>query len=179
MPRKPKPGTPEADIDADAELTKANQEVFLEAFATVPIITHACRIAEVGRRTYYNWIEDEDFARRVKAALRTGLEVLRREGWRRAVEGYEEPVFQGGVEVGTRRRYSDTLLAKFLEAGFPEDFGRARDQLLINAAGGTVEVEGAQHVHIYLPDNNRPPTGEIVVTPKAVTASSNGDSPDE
>lgn len=36
---------------------------------------------------------------------------------RRAVEGWDEPIFQGGKQVGVRRRYSDTLLKALYQRG--------------------------------------------------------------
>lgn len=41
----------------------------------------------------------------------------------RAVTGWDEPVFQGGIEVGTKRKYSDSLMQTLLEASLPEKYG--------------------------------------------------------
>jgi hypothetical protein len=38
------------------------------------------------------------------------------EAARRAVEGWEEPVFWNGRQIGTRRRFSDSLLIFLFEA---------------------------------------------------------------
>jgi hypothetical protein len=36
--------------------------------------------------------------------------------WARAVDGWEEPIYQGGKYVGDKRKYSDSTLAKLLVA---------------------------------------------------------------
>ena len=41
---------------------------------------------------------------------------------RRAVDGVEEPVYQGGQLVGTKLVYSDTLLGKLLNANRPAKY---------------------------------------------------------
>ena len=41
---------------------------------------------------------------------------------RRAVDGYEKPVFQGGYEVGRIRQFSDSLLALLLKANKPDKY---------------------------------------------------------
>ena len=48
---------------------------------------------------------------------------LQGEAVRRAKEGWLEPVFHQGIQVGTRRRYSDRLLMFLLQALRPEKFG--------------------------------------------------------
>ncbi len=47
-----------------------------------------------------------------------------REAARRGIDGWEEPVYQGGELVGHKRRYSDRLLLRTLEAHRPEKWGR-------------------------------------------------------
>lgn len=46
--------------------------------------------------------------------------MLEQEAYRRAVEGVEEPVYQGGELVGTVRRYSDKLLEFLLRGRRPQ-----------------------------------------------------------
>ena len=50
------------------------------------------------------------------------MDVLEWEARRRAVEGYEVPVFHQGVEVGSVRRFSDLLLIFLLKHRRPEIF---------------------------------------------------------
>lgn len=52
--------------------------------------------------------------------------ILEDEAMRRAVDGVEEPVFQGGQLVGTKRVYSDSLLKLMLQAADPARYGDSR-----------------------------------------------------
>jgi hypothetical protein len=47
-----------------------------------------------------------------------------REAARRGIEGWREPVYQNGKLVGHKRRFSDRLLLRTLEAHRPEKWGR-------------------------------------------------------
>ena len=66
--------------------------------------------------------EDPEFAEAWNLALEAGNDVLEAEALRRAVEGVDEPIYQGGALVGTVTKYSDTLLALLLKAHLPEKF---------------------------------------------------------
>jgi hypothetical protein len=61
------------------------------------------------------------------------LERLEIEADRRAVDGFDEPVFHEGKVVGKKRRYSDTLLIFRLKALAPK---RYREGLEISGPGG-------------------------------------------
>jgi len=68
------------------------------------------------------------------------VENLEAEAWRRAVEGVEKPVFQGGVQVGVIREFSDSVLMFLLRARKPEVYWERYDvtkasQPLIKAYG--------------------------------------------
>lgn len=65
---------------------------------------------------------------------------LEREAWRRAVEGWEEPVYPKGQLVGTVRLYSDTLLALLLRAARPK---RYREQVDLASESGRPSRSGA------------------------------------
>ena len=47
-------------------------------------------------------------------------DAIREEAHRRAIEGWEEPVYQRGVLVGHVRKYSDAILLKMMAARLPE-----------------------------------------------------------
>lgn len=81
---------------------------------------------------------DEDFAAEVAEAKEQAKERLEGEAYRRAVIGVEEPVFQGGIRVGTVRKYSDGLLGKLLEANDPRFSSRVR---MTGEKGGPIEVK--------------------------------------
>jgi hypothetical protein len=93
------------------------REVFLKALAgsAAGSVSSAAEVAGVSPHTARHWAkQDESFARLFEEARAQGekvrLDILEREIDRRAVEGVEEPVYQGGALVGKIRRYSDNLL---------------------------------------------------------------------
>lgn len=113
--------------------TSVAQAVFLTAFASLGNITAACAQSGVGRRTHYDWLQsDADYPALFMDAQNQWMEALEEEATRRAKIGWEEPVFQGGREVGTVRKYSDQLLMFLMKGANP---GKYRD----NAKGDAEE----------------------------------------
>src|SRR5690606_25550898 len=84
---------------------------FLAAFAETGNVTAAAKAADINRTLHYQWLEtDADYAKRFEEAREQAVERMEREALRRAVEGWEEPVFHKGEVCGTVRKFSDTLL---------------------------------------------------------------------
>ena len=101
--------------------TKARQRLFLQAFADHANVLLAARAAHINRTTVYVWLEkDEDFSFAFNQAKEDAKDVLRAEIYRRAVEGWDEPVFSAGKLAGKVRKYSDTLLIFHTKALMPE-----------------------------------------------------------
>lgn len=104
-----------------ARVTAAQRQVFIEHLAkgwTVHASAEAAKIAR--RQTVYELrARDEGFSDEWDAAIEAGVQVLEQEARRRAVEGYERPVFQGGECVGSVTEYSDALLTFLLKAKRP------------------------------------------------------------
>jgi uncharacterized protein YbjQ (UPF0145 family) len=71
-------------------------------------VLRAAQAAKVGRRVVYLWRTDPAFEALMSEAHEDALDLLEEEARRRGADGVLEPVFQGGHEVGTIRRYSDT-----------------------------------------------------------------------
>lgn len=72
-------------------------------------------------------------------------DTIRREIARRAIDGWDEPVWHQGAEVGVIRKFSDRLLEFMGRMYLPE----AREQVDVNVAGANggpvrVEVDGAR-----------------------------------
>lgn len=100
---------------------EAAQAAFLAAYAETGIITSAAQTAGVNRTTIYEWQEhDETFALRFKQAEAVSNEVIRAEIHRRAVTGWDEPVYQLAKYAGVVRKYSDTLLIFEAKRRMPE-----------------------------------------------------------
>lgn len=101
---------------------KASQ--FLSALSETGSVAESCRIADVARNSMYLWRkEDAEFARRWDSAVEFAGDLLEAEAFRRAHDGYEKPIYQGGVLVGTVREYSDTLMVVLLKGLKRERYG--------------------------------------------------------
>lgn len=107
--------------------------IFLAELRRTGIIGKACDAAEVDRTTAYRHRDqDEDFATAWREALEYATDTVEAEARRRAVEGVEEPVF-GRVardedgQIGTVRKYSDTLTLALLKAHRPELYRDRKD----------------------------------------------------
>ena len=84
---------------------------FLEALEKTGIISRAVNVAKISRATYYNHLDaDPEFAAKVQQALDRAADLLESEIRRRAVTGWDEPVWHKGEIVGYVRKKSDALL---------------------------------------------------------------------
>ncbi len=101
--------------------TKARQKLFLEAYAEHANVLLAARAAGIHRTTVYKWQEhDTDFAFAFNQAKEDAKDTLRAEIYRRAVEGWDEPVYQLGKYRGVVRKYDSTLLIFQAKMMMPE-----------------------------------------------------------
>lgn len=74
-------------------------------------ISVAARALNIGRSTLWEWRRDiEGFEVDLADAYRVGTEFLAGVARSRAVDGWEEPVFQQGKKIGTIRKYDHNLL---------------------------------------------------------------------
>ena len=127
--------------------TKARQKLFLEAYAEQCNVLLAARSAGINRVTVYRWLEhDEDFSFAYNQAKEDAKDTLRAEIYRRAVEGWDEPVYQLGKYRGVVRKYSDTLLIFHSKALMPE----YREKQSLEVTTGVMEI-----YKVRIPDNGR------------------------
>lgn len=117
-------------ITPSQRIRQEKRTAFLEAYAEQGTISHAAKSVGIDRSTHYEWLEDPAYAARFSEAHERSIEALEREGRRRAIEGTEEPVYQGGRMVGTIRKYSDTLLIFLLKAARPGTYRERVDVTL-------------------------------------------------
>lgn len=111
----------------------ARKRSFIAAFSETGNVSLAAKAAGIGRRTHYDWMTDDPkYAASFRDARETAGDLLEAEARRRAAEGVEEPVYQGGKRVGTIRRYSDTLLIFLLKGARPEVY---RERYEVQHAG--------------------------------------------
>lgn len=99
------------------------QADFIEKFCECASIMKACRLSKMPRRTIYDWFKtDAAFKAKYDEAAIEAIGTLEDEAVRRAHEGVNKPIFQGGKKVGTVKEYSDTLLIILLKARAPEKY---------------------------------------------------------
>ena len=134
-----------------AILTTKKREHFLRALEETANVSMACRSAGIGRRTAYDWREeDADFSLAWERAVEIGTEALRDEVVLRGFHGRLKPVYQGGKLVGSIRERSDALLMFELKRRDPS----YRDRFEVTGAHGG-PIRHAHEVHFYIPDNGR------------------------
>jgi hypothetical protein len=134
-------------IESDEHVVLAPEvcETFLEMLAAEPGIGHVAALRELGVAGTRRQIKDA-IERQLKAdidAVRN--DVIRTALYSRGIDGWDEPVFHAGAEVGVVRRFSDRCLVALAQMKLPE----ARNQLDVNLAGAgggpvRVEVEGGR-----------------------------------
>lgn len=108
--------------------TLNTREAFIAALTESGNVTKSCQMVGIGRMTAYDWRrEDPDFAAAWDAALEVGIDGLEDEANRRGHDGWDEPVFFQGQEVGVVRKYSDALLLALLKANRPEKYRERRE----------------------------------------------------
>lgn len=94
---------------------------FLNFYVVYGTIGKAAEKLEIDRSTHYVWLSNDDrYAAAFAKARKMAADLLEEEAWRRAVDGYERPVFHKGEEVGSVRHYSDALLTLLLKGAKPE-----------------------------------------------------------
>jgi hypothetical protein len=118
----------------------------LHEYLKCGMITVAARRAKINVHWVYQWRRDDIMFRERwnQAQLQVG-ELIEDEAKRRAVEGYDETVYdEAGNVVAKKHKYSDTIMVQLLKGNLPDKY-RDRD------GGG----EGGQQPLLILPSNGR------------------------
>jgi hypothetical protein len=107
---------------ARTDLARARaREKFLKRLAETCNVSDAARVAGIARSIAYDWkAADSAFEQAWNEAIETARDALEAEARRRAVEGWKEPIFQGGRQVGEIHRYSDRMLEVLLKGHRPQ-----------------------------------------------------------
>jgi hypothetical protein len=115
------------------------REKFLSVLRQTGNVGVAAETINVYRTTPYQWKrKDPAFAKQWDEALDAAADIVEAEVRRRAVEGFEEPVFYKGEVVGYVTRYSDRMLELLMKALKPEKFREKAipdGQIVIQIAG--------------------------------------------
>ncbi|MBT4907849.1 MAG: terminase [Rhodospirillaceae bacterium] len=104
-------------------ITDGVRETFLRVLAETARPSDAAAESGVALLGWHR-LRDADpvFASAWQAAYEAGNDAVEDEAVRRAVAGQAEPVFYQGKQVGTVRKYSDSLLMFVLKARRPQRF---------------------------------------------------------
>ena len=121
--------------------TRPWHATFLDALESSGNVTAAARRAGVDRGTAYrSRAAAAEFRAAWDEALEVALDALEAEARRRALEGWDEPVFHAGEICGHIRKYDAALLMFLMKAYRPE----FRDHARVEHSGDTtVRVEYA------------------------------------
>jgi hypothetical protein len=107
----------------EAEIPAAREQ-FLEYLRQGYPVSTAAALARCGRVTVYGWRQnDPEFAKAWDDAYAAGGDAIEEEARRRAIDGWDEAVFQGGEQVGVVHRFSDRLLERLLKGRKPQVYG--------------------------------------------------------
>jgi AcrR family transcriptional regulator len=127
-------------------LATAEQKVaFIEALQkNGGNVSGALRESKLNRATAYrHFKEDGEFSEAWLEALEVSNDSLFTEARRRAVEGVDEPLFYNGKEIGSVRKYSDTLLIFLLKQSEAQKKWRNRIVQTGNIALTVIRERGA------------------------------------
>lgn len=112
-----------------------HQRGFLGAYATNGgNVVQAAAAVGLSRFAHYAWLSrSENYRHAFEWAKVAMVDYLESEALRRAVEGWEEPVYGKDGIIGTKQRFSDTLLIFMLKGAAPEkyaDFSVQKRQII-------------------------------------------------
>lgn len=117
---------------------------FLKNYAEFGIIHKACDVSGLSSSCLSRLRKrDPDFLEAFKRAREAAADKLEAEAYRRAVEGYDRPIYQKGEKVGVEKVYSDRLLEIMLRANKPEKFSPAQRTELSGPDGAPISVIGS------------------------------------
>lgn len=118
-----KPILPRSDKQYGTKKSPAVCEKILEGLRKGLTVTEAAFAVNVSRNTVMKWKrQDPEFKQAYYDAMDEGTDIYEKEARRRAIEGYKNPVFYQGEQVGEVTQYSDRLLELFLRGRRPEVF---------------------------------------------------------
>lgn len=134
----------------------SDQDRFIEAFRICGNVTKSCEISNVSRGVIYGgegWVSQDEtnagrelFSERFEKARNESIEYIEAELYRRAVEGIEKPVYQGGKLVGHIQEYSDQLMMFLLRGLNPAKWREKFEGANLIGVGGNLNVQNNQIV---------------------------------
>lgn len=95
----------------------------LIAYVRTGSLTRACQACSISQQAHRRWLrQDPQYAEAWSDAQAALADSLEEEAIRRARDGIERPVYQGGLQVGNTTEYSDQLLMFLLKGMRPEKY---------------------------------------------------------
>lgn len=126
---------PDNEIQRFEGVTEPLKRRFLIAFAQTGRVTSAAREAEIERTSHYRWMHEDEAYRAAFEDCRRWVCLRIEEGLvERLIDGWEEPVYHNGEQIGTKRKYDNAACLRYLERVNPKVFG------------GNEPVEGVEKV---------------------------------
>ena len=149
-------------------LSKEDWRRFIRHLKKTGNLKAACESSGVSERTVYDRMKKyPEMAREVDEARAQVCQDIENEIRRRGLEGYEEPVYYQGEEVGSVTRYSDRLLEKFAKANMPERYSDKAQvdmnhtvDLSENARGKLASLLNVNDAIDVTPDNDHEESSE-------------------
>jgi hypothetical protein len=142
--------SPTSGEQRTGRLTTARRKALaLDLLSQGHTLAHVREVLGINRVTVYRWRQDDrSFAQAYSEAMEAGTDLIEQEARRRAVEGYDRPVFQRGALVGLERVYSDVLLMLLLRGRRPEVFrdgaNKAESATSITIHGGLLSDDAVR-----------------------------------
>ena len=159
---------------------QAKKRAFLAAYAKSGNISTAAEAAGIDRRRHYEWLADDpdgSYAAAVAAAYDQAGDYLEEKARQRATEGWEEPVWYQGDEVGRVRKYSDTLLIFLLKGAKPDKYRERGTFEHTGKDGGPIEHKHDGSMNLTLLDDGElDDLQRLVGKAHGQTADADGDS---
>lgn len=116
---------------------------FLNWIVELGSISAAARKMGLSRQAHYFWMhEDSDYRRAFAQAREMANDLIEEEAYRRAVEGQDVEIYYKGAKVGSKKVYSDTLLAILLKGAFPEKYKERVQEEHVGDGSSDISWEG-------------------------------------
>lgn len=118
------------------------QEAFLAHLRDTGNVRRSCEAAGVARSWVYERRDaDPALAAEWKAAALDAADLIEETLLDRGLNGWDEPVFQGGQKVGEVRRYAHNVAMVILKASNPEKYGDRTELRHSGPNGGPIQFQ--------------------------------------
>lgn len=118
--------------------TPKNRDRFIEALREERSVTYACNKIMIGRTAAYAWRnEDESFKAAWDEAIEQNVDDLEASMMKKAIEGWDEPVWWQGEQCGEVRKFSTPLSIFMLKANRPEKYHLEKKEAAVASGKST------------------------------------------